>query len=201
MMKQRILFSTIFLFLLLIGASACREPHQFSGTVFEDTAQAFDFTGTNWDGTPFQLSDHRGEVTLLFFGYTFCPDICPFTLTDLNELHEELGEQAEDLNVVFVTVDPERDTVATLAQYVPAFNPDFYGVHIEVDMFESVKTTYGLYVEKRLVEGADEETYFVDHTGLIYVIDKAGNISEVFPPDSGAETMLADITYWLRQRG
>ena len=198
MMKQ--ISITLFL-LVTLGLSACSEPHQFSGTVFDDTAEAFDFTGTNYDGSPFQLSDHRDKVVLLFFGYTFCPDVCPFTLTDLNTLYNQLGDQAENLAVVFVTVDPERDTIETLAAYVAAFNPAFYGVRLEGEMYEAVKTTYGVYVAKREVEGADAGTYFVDHTGIIYLIDKAGNLSEVFPPNSDADFMQADVEYWLRQRG
>ena len=150
---------------------------------------------------PFQLSDHRGEVVLLFFGYTFCPDVCPFTLTDFNTLTKQLGDQANDLAIVFVTVDPERDTLETMAAYVSAFNPAFYGVRVEGEMYEAVKTTYGVYVEKREVEGAGADTYFVDHTGIIYLIDKSGNLSEVFPPNSDADFMQADVEYWLRQRG
>lgn len=198
MMKHFTITLLLFLSLLL---AACSEPHQFSGTVFDETAQAFDFTGTNYDGSPFQLSEHRGEVVLLFFGYTFCPDVCPFTMTDLNTLYDQLGEQAEDLTVVFVTVDPERDTLETMAAYVPAFNAEFYGVRVEGEMYEAVKTAYGLYVEKREVEGANADNYFVDHTGIIYLIDKSGNLSEVFPPSSDADFMQADVEYWLEQRG
>lgn len=198
MMKHYTLTLILFLSLLL---AACSEPHQFSGTVFEETAQAFDFTGTNYDGTAFRLSDLRGEVSLLFFGYTFCPDVCPFTMTDLNELYNQLGEEADDLNVVFVTVDPERDTRDVMSAYVPAFNEEFYGVRVDDAMYDAVKTAYGLYVEKREIEGGDANTYFVDHTGIIYLIDKRGNLSEVFPPNSDADFMQADVEYWLQRRG
>ncbi|MEZ4683366.1 MAG: SCO family protein [Caldilineaceae bacterium] len=182
--------------------TACGRPHQFSGTVFDSTAEAFDFTGTNYDGSTFRLSDHRGEVVMLFFGYTFCPDVCPFTLSDLNMLHEQLGDKAEKLTVVFITVDPDRDTLEKLSSYIPAFNPTFYGVRLEGEMYEAVKTTYGVYVEKRPVEGSQVPGgYFVDHTGLIYLVDKAGNLSEVFPPNSDADFMQADVEYWLGRRG
>ncbi|MCB0065295.1 MAG: SCO family protein [Caldilineaceae bacterium] len=198
-MMKHFTISILLLLSLLLGA--CSKPHQFSGTVFDETGQAFDFTGTNYDGSAFQLSDHRGEVVLLFFGYTFCPDICPLTLTDLSTLYEQLGEQANNLTVVFVTVDPERDTLETMASYVPAFNSEFYGVRVEGEMYEAMKKAYGLYVEKRAIEGADADTYFVDHTGIIYLIDKEGNLSEVFPVDSKADFMQADVEYWLKQQG
>jgi protein SCO1/2 len=200
MMKR---YSTLLLFTVVLSLllSACSKPHEFSGTVFDDTVAAFDFTGTNYDGSTFQLSEHRDKVVLLFFGYTFCPDVCPFTLADLNMLYDQLGEQAEDLTVVFVTVDPERDTLEKLATYVPAFNPAFYGVRLEGEMYEAVKTTYGVYVENRPVEGSQVPGgYFVDHTGIIYLIDKAGNLSEVFPPNSDADFMQADVAYWLSRR-
>jgi len=193
---------SILLIVLGLGLSACSKPHEFNGTVFEETAQAFDFTGTNYDGSTFQLSDHRGKVTLIFFGYTFCPDVCPFTLTDFNTLHEQLGDDASEVTVVFITVDPERDTIDKLASYVPAFNPNFYGVRLEGEMYEAVKTAYGVYVENRPIEGAPEsDEYFVDHTGIIYLIDKSGNLSEVFPPNSDADFMQDDVRYWLQQRG
>lgn len=202
-MKRR-LFSLLFVlaFALVMGLTACSTPHEFSGTVFESTAAAFDFTGTNYDGTTFQLSDHRGEVVLLFFGYTFCPDVCPFTLADLNMLYNQLDDQAKNLTVVFVSVDPERDTLEKMSTYIPAFNPNFYGVRIEGDMYEAVKTAYGLFVEKEYVEGSEiPGGYFVSHTGLIYLVDKTGNLSEVFPPDSKADFMQADVEYWLSKRG
>lgn len=199
-MMKRHLFT--FLFVLAIGVAGCSKPHEFSGTVFETTAEAFDFVGTNYDGSTFQLSDHRGEVVLLFFGYTFCPDVCPFTLADLNLLYAQLGDQAEDLTVVFVTVDPERDTLEKLSTYIPAFNPNFYGVRLEGEMYDAVMTTYGVFVEKRFVEGSQiPGGYFVDHTGIIYLIDKVGNLSEVFPPNSKADFMQADVAYWLGRRG
>lgn len=201
MMKRHLFFLPFVLsVLLMIGLVGCSTPHEFSGTVFESTAEAFDFTATNYDGTTFQLSDHRGEVVLLFFGYTFCPDVCPFTLADLNTLYTQLGDQSEDLTVVFVSVDPERDTVEKMATYIPAFNPEFYGLRLEGEMYDAVMTTYGVYVEKRFVEGSEiPGGYFVDHTGIIYLIDKAGNLSEVFPPNSDADFMQADVLYWLRQ--
>ena len=200
-MKQLWIFILVFI-LFALGLSACRAPHQFSGTVFESTTEAFDFVGTNYDGSTFQLSDHRGEVTLLFFGYTFCPDVCPFTLADMNMLHGQLEEKADDLNVVFITVDPERDTLEKMSVYIPSFNPDFYGVRLEGEMYEAVTTTYGVYVEQREVEGSQiPGGYFVDHTGIIYLIDKQGHLSEVFPPNSNADFMQADVEYWLRQRG
>ena len=188
--------------LLWLGLSACSQPHEFNGTVFETQGAAFDFVGTNYDGSPFRLRDHQGQVVLIFFGYTFCPDVCPLTLADFNALYQRLGAQADNVAMVFVTVDPERDTLEKLASYIPAFNKNFYGVRLEGEAFDAMKTAYGVYVEKRAVEGTDiPGGYFVDHTGIIYLVDKQGNLGEVFPPNSNADFMQADVEYWLGQRG
>ncbi len=186
---------------LVIGLTfaGCAQPHQFNGTAFEDPPAAFAFEGTNYDGTPFRMSEQQGKVVLIFFGYTFCPDICPLTLADLKRVSTQLGDQAADLAIVFVTVDPERDTPAQMATYVRAFDPGFYGVRLEGEMFEATKKAYGVYVEKRAAENGDAGHYLVDHTGAIYVIDKAGNLSETFSYDAGAEAMLPDVAYWLKQ--
>lgn len=184
---------------LIVALAGCAQPHEFNGTAFEDPPAAFAFEGTNYDGTPFRMSDQQGKVVLIFFGYTFCPDICPLTLADLKRLSTQLGDQAQDLAVVFVTVDPERDTQEQLASYVRAFDPAFYGVRLEGEMFEATKKAYGVYVEKRAVENGDADNYLVDHTGAIYVIDKAGKLSETFSYDAGTEAMLPDVEYWLKQ--
>ena len=201
-MTKRTASSLLLCTLLLALLSGCSKPHTFNGTTFDETGPAFDFTGTNYDGSPFTLSDQRGKVVLIFFGYTFCPDVCPFTLADMNSVATQLGDAADDVAFVFVTVDPERDTLEKLATYIPSFNADFYGVRLEGEMYEATKTAYGVYVEKRPVEDSKVPgSYFVDHTGIIYLIDKQGNLAEVFSPGSDAATMLPDVEYWLSRRG
>ncbi len=182
--------------ILLAG---CRQPHEFAGTAFEDPPVAFAFEGTNYDGNTFRMSDQRDKVVILFFGYTSCPDICPLTLAEFKQLSGQLGERAQDVAFVFVTVDPERDTQDKMAGYVSAFDPAFYGVRLEGEMYEGTKKGYGVYVEKRPTENGDPNNYLVDHTGGIYVVDKVGNLSETFSYDTSAEAMLPDIEYWLDQ--
>lgn len=191
-----LLLAVLMLALLLSG---CTRPHQFNGTAFEKPTAAFPFEGISHDGQPFRMSDQRGKVVVVFFGYTFCPDVCPLTLSDLNQVVEKLGEQAQALAVVFVTVDPERDTVERLSAYVNAFNPTFYGVRLEGQMYEATKAAYGVFVEKNTTASSDPENYFVDHSGGVYVIDKTGNLSEALRYDAGVDAMLADLTYWLSQ--
>jgi len=184
--------------LLVVLLTGCSR-HEFSGSVLETPTPAFAFEGTNHTGEPFRLSDQQGKVVVIFFGYTFCPDICPLTLANLKQVTDQLGDKAQDLAVVFITVDPERDTVERLATYVNAFSPDFYGVRLEGQMYEATKKAYGVYAEKSKVETGDADSYFVDHTGGVYIIDKNGDWRELFGHDATVETLLPDIAYWLEQ--
>lgn len=196
MMRYRLLSVLLFFTFLL---SACGTAHEFKGTVFDNSAPAFAFEGVNYTGEPFRMSELQGKVVVVFFGYTFCPDVCPLALADLKRVTDQLGEKAQDLAVVFVTVDPERDTPERLTAYVSAFDPAFYGVRLEGQMYEATKAAYGVFVEKNEVETGDPNNYFVDHTGGIYIIDKAGNLSEAFGYDAGVDALLPDIEYWIDQ--
>jgi len=186
-------------FVLVTSLTSCASPHQFSGSVLENPVPAYAFEGTNYTGDPFRLSDHHGKVVVIFFGYTFCPDICPLTLANLKQVADKLGDKAQDLAVVFITVDPERDTVERLATYVQAFSPDFYGVRMEGQMYEATKKAYGVFAEKSKVDTGNPDSYFVDHTGGIYIIDRNGDWRELFRHDATVEMLLPDIDYWLEQ--
>ena len=185
----------LLLALLALVAAACREAESFHGEVVEPPEPAPELAGTDWDGTRFRLSDQEGKVSLVFFGYTFCPDICPMTLTKMKRIEEGLGEDAEDLEVVFVSVDPHRDTVEKLASYVPNFDRSFHGVHLTFDELEQVKDDFGLTVQySQPKDGPGSDSYYyVDHTGNYFVVDRDGNLRLKYPPTAEPEEMLADI--------
>lgn len=184
---------------LVTTLTSCTSPHQFSGSVLENPVPAFAFEGTNYTGDPFHLSEQKGKVVVIFFGYTFCPDICPLTLANLKQVADKLGDKARDLSVVLVTIDPERDTIDRLGTYVKAFSPTFYGVRMEGQMYEATKKAYGVYAEKSKVETGSPDSYFVDHTGGIYIIDKQGDWRELFTYEATVDELLPDIAYWLEQ--
>ena len=192
----RVTLATLVLALAMAG---CTKPHQFNGTIFENPTPAFPFEGVNYTGEPFRMSEQQGKVVVIFFGYTFCPDVCPLALADLKTVTSKLGEKAKDLAVVFVTVDPERDTLERLTAYVQAFDPTFYGVRLEGQMYEVTQKAYGVFVEKRPAENGDPNSYFVDHSAGVYVIDKTGNLVEAFRFDSGVDAISPDLEYWLSQ--
>lgn len=192
------------LLLIALVTAACGPRHEFVGLLFDDPQPAAEITGVNYDGTPFALSDLQGQVTLLFFGYTSCPDICPFTLVELADAYKQLAAESpklvEDLNVVFVSVDPERDTPERLAQYIPNFHPDFYGVHVEPEELARVKAAYGIYAEKREVDpNASAGGYFIDHTASISLIDRSGKVAALFQHDTPASDLAADLKVLLKR--
>lgn len=192
------------LFVLALVLGGCSQ-HQYTGLVFDDPQPAAEINGTDHDGSPFRLSDYRGKLSLVFFGYTYCPDICPMTLANVSQAYKTLEAEspdlAQDLTVVFVTVDPERDTPERLAEYVPLFNPNFHGVYMPEDELEPVKSAYGVYAEKSQVS-ADQTAanYLVDHTAGVYVVDREGYLRALFKHDIPTEDLARDLQALLKLR-
>ena len=170
-------------------------PYQFNGTVIQSGMPATDFTLDSAEG-PVNLSDYRGKVVLLYFGYTFCPDVCPTTLSDVNRALSQLGDKAEDVQLIMVSVDPARDDVAKLAEYVEFFNPDFIGVTGGDQEVREVATLYGIWYEAHEEEGASG--YLVDHTATLNVIDEEGHLKLLIGYGTGADAIASDLDYMLR---
>lgn len=187
----------LLLAVLIIG---CSRVHQFAGTQLDPPPLATHFSGINWDSTPFSLNSLHGKVVLLFFGYTTCPDVCPLTLAKMQTVEKDLGEQAEDVEVVFVTVDPERDTVEKLSEYIPAFDSSFYGVRLDEATLAVVKKAYGIYVEEVIDESeTTAEAHMVDHGSYTLLIDQQGNWRVVYSYDIDATEIAEDIRYLLTE--
>jgi len=151
-----------------------------------------DFTLTDENGQPFRLSDQRGSVVLLFFGYTSCPDVCPTTLATWRRVHEALGDDVERVRFAFVTVDPERDTVERLGMHVNAFNPDFIGLTGTPGELQAVYDVFDVYFEKDTSSGS-ALGYLVNHTATTFVLDPEGRwrLRETFGTE--VEDMVHDI--------
>lgn len=133
-----------------------------------------DFHLTDHNGKPRSLPDFKGKVVVLFFGYTHCPEICPTTLTDLALALKRLGKDAENVQVLFVTIDPERDTPQLLAQYVPAFNPTFLGLY--GDNAATARTAAEFHVTYGKHPSGNSGNYDMDHTAGAFVFDRNGNL-------------------------
>lgn len=182
---------------LLAGLAGCatEEEPTFRGQVVETPEPAPPLEGVDWTGEPFRLESEEGKVAVVFFGYTYCPDVCPFALAKMKQLRARLGEEADDLSVVFVSVDPDRDTVAKLADYVPNFHPSFHGVRLDMDQLKQVQEDWDLtvqYGQPKNGPGTDS-FYYVDHTGNYYLLDRQGRLRVTHPPNATVDQMLPDV--------
>lgn len=157
---------------------------------------AADFTLASTLGRPLSLSDLRGKNVLIYFGYTSCPDVCPTTLADLRVAMQQLGPQAEKFQVLFVTVDPERDTVERLHSYLSNFNSSFVGLTGPVAAIEKAAGPLGIVFQKHPVAGA--AGYLMDHTSAVLVVDKDGYVRWMFPYGVSGEQMAADLNRFVQ---
>ncbi|WP_027467457.1 SCO family protein [Deefgea rivuli] len=166
--------------------------------------QGADITGGPIGGS-FTLSDHhgklrnseefKGKVVVLFFGFTQCPDVCPSTLSELKASMSALGEQAKDVQVLFVSLDPERDTNQILAEYVPAFHPDFLGLTGKPAQLEQITKKFRIISQKQ----PQGDSYSIDHTAGSYLIDKQGNTRVMINYGAGAAAFTHDIQQLLAE--
>lgn len=173
------------------------QPYAYHGSVIEPPARAADFTLTAHDGKPFRLSEQTGKAVVMFFGYTSCPDVCPTTLYNFKKIRAQLTHQADQTRFVFITVDPERDTLERLSAYVTNFDPTFIGVTGTMSELEAVWKSYGVYRAKQT--GGTALGYLVDHSSRIYLIDPRGNLRVTYTHDMQAEDMARDIRHVLEQ--
>jgi protein SCO1/2 len=163
--------------LLIAVLAACKpatEAGQFVATDITGADFAQTLSLTDHTGKPRTLMDFKGKVVALFFGYTHCPDVCPTTMTDLKQTMKLLGSRADELQVLFVTLDPARDTQEVLAQFVPSFDQRFIGLRGNEQETAVATATFKIYAKK--VEAQGKGGYTIDHSAGMYVFDKTGKI-------------------------
>jgi protein SCO1/2 len=163
--------------------------------VFDPPLPAPEFSLRGSDGRPVTLTRYRGKIVLLYFGYTTCAAVCPTTLATLAQSVNSLGEVANAVQVVFVTVDPERDDIAQMKDYLEAFDPSFVGATAEPEALAAVRRSYGVTVTKHVTK----DGYVLDHTSSIYLIDPAGKLRAVMPYGHDADDFVHDIKLLLVQ--
>ena len=196
-MHKRFRISAILLILLTFAALAgCAQPYTFRGTELVGDKPAPDFTLTGAGGQQVSLSDLRDKVVVLYFGYTFCPDVCPTTLTDMKQVMKLLGKKADDVQFIMVSVDPERDTPEKLNEYVTYFDPRFIGLTGTPEEVVTAATPFGVIFEKH--EGTAATGYLVDHTATLSVIDKDGRMRLLFPFDADPKDIAADLQHLIK---
>jgi protein SCO1/2 len=185
----------ILLGFILLLLTAC-QSYQFKGTQYDDPQTAPDFELSATDGETFRLSDQRGKVTLMFFGYTSCPDVCPTTLAEANQVLKGLGDDSEQVRFVFITVDPERDTPEVLDTYVKAFNPAIIGLTGSPDQLSAVRQDYGIFAEKEALENS-AVGYVVNHTARVFLVDAEGRLRLSYSYGTPPEDIVEDIRHLL----
>ncbi len=165
------------------------------GIVIDATEPAQDFTLDASLGRPVSLSEFRGKPVLLYFGYTTCPDVCPTTLADLRMAMQELGSNQDKVQVLFVTVDPERDTAERLAAYLKYFDPGFIGLTGSVPDIEAIASRFGVFFKKNETSSAAD--YLMDHTSAVLLLDSDGKLRLMFPYGTTGKQLASDTKLYL----
>jgi len=182
---------------LLIFTACSPKPEFKNIDITVSTAFGKDFSLVDPDGKVRTLADFKGKVVVMFFGYTQCPDVCPTTLTEMQQVMTILGPKSDKVQVLFVTVDPQRDTAAILKQYVPAFDSRFLGLRPEDDVaLEKVAKEFKIYYKK--VPGISSGSYTIDHSAGSYAFDPDGRLRLYIKHAQGPETLAHDLKELLR---
>ena len=195
MLLRNIMIVMVFLF--LSGCDEVRLPSPFHAAEVRAKFTQADFRLTDHNGKPRKLADFRGKIVVIFFGYVHCPDVCPTTLADLAQVMTKLGRDANKVQVLFVTVDPERDTREILAQFVPAFHPSFLGLYGDAAATAKVARAFDVVYEKQPTKSG----YNVDHTAGSYIVDGDGRVLLLAPFGQRADWMAEDIKLLLALQG
>lgn len=184
---------------LLLAACQQEKPEPF---------KAIDITGIKGYGTDILLDDHNGKprslkdfngkVVAVFFGFTHCPDVCPTTMADLRSAMSKLGRDAERLQVLFISVDPKRDTPQLLSQYVPAFHPSFIGLTGKPEAVAKVASDFKIFVREQ--PGKTPESYTVDHTAGLLVFDGKGRLRLFMNYGMPPEDMARDFQRLMKEK-
>lgn len=183
---------------LLVGLTACEfgQSYSYAGGELKPAKAAPPLDLSDQHDQPFHLADHGGKVLLIYFGYTTCPDLCPTTLADFQAVKASLGDDADKVEFILVTVDPERDTASRLSEYLAFFDPAFIGLRGDDAQTTAAKQGWGVYAQK--VEQPGSATgYLVDHTSQIYVIDTEGRLRLTYPHGTSPDDITKDVEHLL----
>lgn len=200
---SKCLFSLACVLACVLTLSACdNKGMPLPKTVFANTDitgldYGKDFSLTDHTGKPRTIADFRGKLVFVFFGYTHCPDICPTTLSDMAGIMKSLGSDADKLQVLFITLDPERDTPEVMAGYVPAFHPGFLGLYGDRLATEKVARDFKIFQQR--VPGPDGKSYTIDHTAASYVFDTQGRLRLFVRHGQNGAPLLNDLKLLLSE--
>jgi len=189
-MMRRLLLS---LFALLLATPLLAATARLKAGVFEPPHAAPEFSLQGSDGAELKLSRYRGKLVLLVFGFTHCTEVCPITLGTLVQARQALGKAGEAVQVVYVTVDPERDDAAQMKRYLAAYDASFIGATGQPAALAAVRASYGVVANKLATKGG----YAVDHSSSVYLIDRAGKLRGMMPYGHGPKDYVHDLQLLL----
>lgn len=195
-MKRGLAVAACLAALALAACQPAPQPPSFQATDITGAPFGRGFELIDHNGQTRTLADFRGKVVAVFFGYTHCPDVCPTTLSDFAAALKQLGPQAEQVQVIFVTVDPQRDTPDLLKLFVPAFNPTFLGMYTDAESLKRLANEFKVVYQKSSVKAADD--YLIDHSAGTYVYDAKGNLRLLMPYGSSPDTIANDLRTLLK---
>ncbi len=188
-------FLLVLLACFLVACGHSQAPAKLYGADIAGADFVGDFDLLDHHGAKRQLTDYQGKVVVLFFGYTHCPDVCPTAMADMAKMMKLLGSDANQVQVLFVTLDPERDSQQVLAKYVPSFDERFVGLYGNAQQTAEVTKTYKVFFEKKDVAG--KSGYTIDHSGGAFVFDKAGKVRIYFRNGQKPNEMASDLKQLL----
>ena len=202
MKKSQHGLASLALIAVLVWAAGCQtlqSSPQFRGTVYDPPLPVPDFTLTNSASQPFSLSDVKGNTTLIFFGYTYCPDVCPLTMADVKKALNEF-EYGDEVEVIFISVDPERDTPEVLDDYLDNFDPDFIGLTGDTAEIQKAMQPFGAYAEKAEASSS-EAGYLVNHTARLYLLNPEQELIVSYPFEFDVDDLRNDLTILFESQG
>lgn len=196
---KRLILAAVAAMLAACGPAETPPPEpKFLATDITGAPWGHDFKLTDHTGRVRTLADFRGKIVAIFFGYTHCPDVCPTTLSDFAMAIKELGADGAKVQVLFVTVDPERDTAELLGKYVPSFNPSFLGMYTDPVSLAQLASEFKVVYQKNSVKGPAE--YLIDHSAGTYVFDSQGRLRLHVAYGTGPVAIAQDLRTLLAQK-
>lgn len=177
--------------LIVLAIAACEPAKQFQSIDVTGAPFGHGFSLVDHTGARRTLADYRGKVVVVFFGFTHCPDVCPTTLSTLAQVKELMGKDGQRLQVVLITLDPDRDTPQLLAQYVPAFDPTFVGLTGTAEEIAVTAKDFKVFYEK--VAGKTDTSYTLNHTAASYVFDAEGRLRLFVKHEQTPQSIAADL--------
>ena len=194
-MRRSVLWMSLIVLPLLAVAAPVGAEIKLKAGAFSPSREAPNFSLRGSGGSEISLSQFRGRVVLLAFGFTFCPEVCPTTLATLAQVRQELGAVGKQLQVIFVTVDPERDDVETMRNYLSAFDDSFIGGTGTPDQLANIRTNYGV----TAIKVSTGDYYGMDHSSSVYIIDAVGALRGMMPLGRPAEDYIHDVKLLLTE--